>query len=357
HATIGEEDKARTILEQRVEQFPDDARALSILGDINEDPKYWEKAWEISKYAKAKVSLSRYYYQPPKGGVDRNMLLAIQHMQDALNVNPISFTNWFFYGCLGLETSNFELAAEAFTRCVSLDDSNSNSWSNLATALLKLEKTQEAFNALKKAVGTSDNKRTWRLWENYLIVAAKLSDWNEVLHACKKLVDLKSDEGERSIDIPVVEKLVEMLISQDHVDADNMTFFQRSCVEFVTVKIPSLVTSNSRLWRIIARVELWRKRPWAALDCHEKAFRAMIHNVDLETDEKVWNETVDACVDLVASYESLGELPGRMGAGDLVCKDWKYKAKSSLKSLMSKGRMSWEGTEGWERLEECKSEL
>lgn len=354
HASIGEESKAKVILEQRVSDFPDDARALSILGDINEDPTYWEKAWEIAKYSKAKVSLSRYYYQPPKG-VERNMLLAIQHMQDALNVNPISFSNWFFYGCLGLETTNFELAAEAFTRCVSLDDTNSNSWSNLATALLRLDKTQEAFNALKKAVGTSDNKRTWRLWENYLIVAAKLKDWNEVLHACKKLVDFK--EGENSIDIPVVEKLVEILVATEYNPETTMTFFQRSCVEFVTVKIPSLVNSNARLWRITARVELWRQRPWAALESHERAFRATIHNPDLETDEKVWNETVDACVDLVASYESLGELPGRLGAGDVVCRDWKYKAKSTLKSLMSKGRMSWEGTEGWERLEEAKAEL
>lgn len=356
HAAIGEENVAKEIILKRLEKFPDDARTISIYGDLTHDPKYWEKAWEVGKYSKAKVSLSKYYYSPPKG-VEKDINLSISHLHEALVLNPVSFENWFFYGCLGLETSQFELAAEAFTRCVSIDDTNSNSWSNLATALLRINKTKEAFNALQKATATSDNKRSWRLWENYLIIAARLNDWDEVLLACKKLVECKKDSnGEGSIDIPVVEKLVEILISQDY-KAQSLTFFQRSCIEFTTVTIPNVINTSSRLWRIIARVELWRKKPWASLECHEKAYRALSHNPNLEVDETVWNETVDACADLVASYESLGELPGKYGADDLVCKDWKYKARSTVKSLMSKGKSTWEDSEGWYRLVELRSNI
>jgi hypothetical protein len=356
HAAIGEEEVAQRIINDRLERFPDDARAMSIMGDLTQDPSYWEKAWEIGKYSKAKISLGKYYYSPPQGVV-RDLVLAIKHIHEALVTNPVSFDNWFFYGCLGLETQQFELSAEAFTRCVSIDDTNSNSWSNLATSLLRMNKTKEAFNALKKATSTSDNTRSWRLWENYLIVASKLGDWDEVLHACKKLVDFRKDSnGEGSIDIPVVEKLVEILVSQDY-DPDALSFFQRSCIEFTTITLPNVITTSSRLWRIISRVELWRKRPWASLECHEKAYRALTHNPDLPVDEKIWNEAIDACSDLVAAYESLGELPGKYGAGDLVCKDWKYKAKSTVKSLMSKGKSSWEDSEGWDRLVELRSSI
>lgn len=121
--------------------------------------------------------------------------------------------------------------------------------------------------------------------------------------------------------------------------------------------IPSVVTTSGRAWRIVARVELWRKRPWASLDCQEKAYRAVSHNPDLEIDEKVWNETVDACEDLVAAYESLGEMEGKYGPGSLVCKDWKYKARSTIKSLMSKGKNNWENSDGWERLLELRKQL
>lgn len=357
YASLGEEAKAEKIIRDHIATSPDDARAISILGDLTSNPELWEKAWDIGKYAKAKFALGKYYYYPPpNSGLERNTELAIKHIHEGLTINPINNEQWFFYGCLGLESEQFNLAAEAFSRCVALDDTNSSAWANLATSLLKLNKVKEAFSALKKAT-SADDKRSWRMWENYLIVAAKLGEWTEVLVACKKLVQFRKDSsGEGSIDIPIVEKLVEILTSEPY-DEDNLTFFQKSTIEFVTVTIPSVINSSSRLWRIIAKVELWRKKPWLSLECHEKAFRAMLHNVELETNEAVWNETVEACEDLVAAYESLGELPGKHGAGDLVCKDWKYKCRQTIKSLMSKTRMSWEDTEGWDRLNELKENI
>lgn len=349
HASIGEESQAKKIIEERIAEHPEDARAWSVLGDITQDTQFWLKAWEVGKYWKAKVSLGKFFYK-------RNIEQAIGHLHDALKINPLNYDTWFLYGCFGLESQQWELSAEAFTRCVAIDDTSSNSWSNLATALLRLGKTREAFSSYKRATSTSEGKN-WRLWENYLLTAAKLGEWDDVLWACRKLIDFKKDEaGEGSIDIPVVEKLVEILTTSDY-DEENLTFFQKNCLEFTTVTLPGVITTSSRLWRIIARVELWRKKPWNALDCHEKAYRALAHNPDLDTNESIWNETVEACADLVAAYESLGELPGKHGAGDVVCKDWKYKAKQTVKSLMSKGKMSWEDNEGWEKLQELKEEL
>lgn len=350
HASIGEESVAQAIIEKRINEHPQDARAMSILGDLTGNPQCWEKAWEMGKYSKAKVSLGKFYYYATSPGVAKDIEVALGHLHDALTINPLNFDTWFLYGCLGLESGKFQLSAEAFSRCVAIDETSSNAWSNLATSLLRLDKLKEAFSALKKATSTSEG-RNWKLWENYLIVAAKLGEWDDVLWACKKLVDVKKGEG--SVDIPVIEKLVEMLVRSPY-DEDNLTFFQRNCVEFTTITLPEIITTNPRLWRLVARVELWRNRPWSSLDCYEKAYRAMAHSPDLETGESVWNDTVECCVDLCSAYESLGELAGRFGAGDLVCKDWKYKARQTIKSLMSKGRQSWEGSDGWIKLEEIK---
>lgn len=360
YGAIGDETSARNLLEKRLLEDPRDARALCVLGDIEQDPKYWEQSWEIGRYANAKKSLSKYYYNPPReSGLSRNTQLAIDHMFDCLAANPLSFDNWYFYGCLGLEVENLELAAEAFTRCVAIDETSSYSWSNLASALLKMDKNQEAFNALKKAVNAGDNnKKGWRIWENYLLVAIKLGRWDDVLFASKTLLNMKRKEGQGSLDIPILEKLAELLISEPYNDeSTRQTYFQKSCIDFICNQVPSVVNNSIRCWKIIAKVNIWRNKPWMALDDYEKCYRAAINNPDLTLEESAWNEAVETCVDLVSAYESLGERDGKYGAGDVVCKDWKYKAKSSVRSLMSKGKSSWEDNEGWERLQELKDEL
>lgn len=360
YAAVGDEKTAEEILLKRVDQQPKDARAYSILGDIRQDPQLWEKSWEIGKYVNAKNSLGKYYYNPPaSSGLSRDYNLTLKHLNDSLRQYPLNFETWYFYGCVGLECGKFNLAAEAFSRCVSLDQTHAMAWSNLSAAYVELNKLKEALSCLKRAVA-SDSQRNWRIWENYMLVAAKLNEWNDVLLACKHLIGIKRDKvGEGSIDLPVVEKLVELLVTTDYPtdDPQKLSHFQRSCIELVCETLPTVITTNARCWRLVAKVELWRKRPWAALDCHEKAYRAVSHNPDIEIDEKVWNDTVDACEDLVASYESLGEFEGRHGPGSLVCKDWKYKSRATIKGLLSKGKGRWDDSDGWERLMEMRSQI
>ncbi|QLQ80894.1 hypothetical protein HG537_0E02490 [Torulaspora globosa] len=360
YAAVGDEKTAEEILLKRIEQQPKDARAYSILGDIRQDPDLWQKSWEIGKYVNAKNSLGKYYYNPPaSSGLSRNYNLTLKHLNDSLRQYPLNFETWYFYGCVGLECGKFDVAAEAFSRCVSLDQTHAMAWSNLSAAYVELDKLKEALSCLKRAVA-SDSQKNWRIWENYMIVAAKLNEWNDVLLACRRLINIKRDKvGEGSIDLPIVEKLTELLVSTEYPmnDSPKLTHFQRSCIELVCDTLPSVITTNARCWRLVAKVELWRKRPWMALECHEKAYRPVSHNPDIEIDEKIWNETVDACEDLVAAYESLGELEGRHGPGSLVCKDWKYKSRATIKGLLSKGKGRWDNSDGWERLLEMRKQI
>ncbi|SCU93253.1 LADA_0G02102g1_1 [Lachancea dasiensis] len=360
HAAVGDEKTAEEILLKRIQKYPNDARALSILGDIRQDPDLWEKSWKIGKYVNAKNSLAKYSYNPPaSSGQDKDYVSCLRHLNESLSLYPLSFETWYFYGCVGLECGKMDLAAEAFTRCVSLDSTHSLSWSNLSAAFMEQGKLKEAHSCLSKAT-SSDSPSNWRIWDNYLLVSLKLNKWDDVLLSCRRLVELRKDKvGDFSIDLPVVEKLVELLVSSDFPldSSKRLTHFQSSCMEFICETLPGVVTSNSTCWKLVAKVELWRRRPWASLDCFEKEYRAMSHNPDLEFSEKVWNDTVDACDDLVSAYESLGEMEGKHGPGSLVCKDWKYKARSAIKALMSRGKSNWEDSEGWDRLVELRSNL
>ncbi|KAK6464979.1 hypothetical protein DFJ63DRAFT_310080 [Scheffersomyces coipomensis] len=357
YAATDNEKEADAILVERIKSHPEDCRAISILGDIRQDPTLWEEAWKLGRYAKAKASLSRYHYSPPHG-LKQDMNLAIQHMRDCLTINPLNYGNWYFYGCCGLESGQYDLASEAFTRCVSLDETSSHAWSNLASALLKLDKQRPAFNALQKAIrSANENKKSWKIFENYIIVAAQLNEWSDVLSATKEVIEIRKNEGEVCIDLPIIEKLVELLVSTPFEDSSRLTHYQKSCIDLVCNILPQVITTSSRCWRVVARVELWRKRPWAALDCHEKAYRALSQRPELESNETAWNDAVEACSDLVGAYESLGELPGKHDAGDLVCSDWKYKARTSIRGLRSKGKAMWEDSEGWNRLQDLMEDL
>lgn len=360
HAAVGDERQAEKILRERVERNPKDARAYSILGDINQDPELWLKSWEIGKYVNAKNSLAKYYYNPPSNsGLTRDYAVALKHLNDSLRRYTLNFQTWYFYGCIGLECGQMNLAAEAFSRCISLDENHSMAWSNLSAAYIESNKLKEAFSCLKRAI-SSDAQKNWRIWENYMIVAVKLNEWDDVLTAVRQLVTINRERtGEKAIDLPVVEKLVELLVSTDYPSGDEKrtTHFQRTCTEFICNTLPSLITTSDRCWRLVAKVELWRKRPWAALECHEKAYRAVYHNPEIEIDEQTWDTTVSACEDLVAAYESLGEIEGKYGDGSMVCKDWKYRSRSTIKALMSKGKNRWDGSDGWERLMELRSQV
>lgn len=360
YAAVDDEPEAERLLVERINTHPRDARALSILGDIREDPSLWNQAWEIGKYAKAKASLSRYYYNPPAtSGLEKNVPLAIEHMNACLCSSPLLYENWYFYGCLGLEVENFELAAEAFTRCVALDDTNAHAWSNLASALLRLDKTKQAFTALKRASQQGEaNKRSWRIFENYMLVAAKLGEWNDVLFATRELISIRQEEGVIDVvDVPVVERLMQMLVEEPYPHDTRLTHYQKSCIDLICNILPNVINNLARCWRIVSRVELWRGKPWAALDCHEKAYRATSLRPDLDVNEENWNDAVEACSDLVSAYESLGELSGKHGAGDVVCKDWKYKSRTCVRSLMSKGKATWEDSEGWNTLQQLKEDI
>lgn len=369
YAAVGQEEKGQEVLEEHLKKYPRDARSWSILGEITENPEYFGKAWEVGRYPSARRSLGRFYYNPPKdSGVERDIELAIKYLNEALSVNPLNHPTWFLYGCAGLETEQYDLAAEAFTRCVAIDELDGKSWSNLSTSLLRLGKKEEAFSALKRAVRVTSEKKNWRIWSNYVTVAVDLGNWNEVLNGTKELLTIESEKGEQSLDVNVLERLSQILVSTKYPAQDSsaeesssaplkLDFFQKSALELFVVTLPNLITSNARLWKIVARVELWRNRPWAALESYEKGFRIYTHLPEVESDEKVWDEAVESCSDLVDAYINLGPREGKFGDGSLVCSNWKFKARSSIRILIGRGKKWWEDSNGWNKLQELKEEI
>jgi len=397
HATDGGEEGATEEDEkwqgQERSSLPADAaRLFCILGDLDQDPGMYERAWQVSgeRYARAQRSLGRFYFAA------KDYVKAAEGYSKSLKVNQLNHGSWFALGCALLELGQHSKAVEAFTRCVQLDDQDAEAWSNLAAALLKQETgdpsqatpqdaengvqdselgmdegrvvdsqkhKKDALRALKRAA--SLKHESFRIWENVLIVAASIMppDYLSIVSAQKQLIHLRGPTiGEKCVDVEIIALVVRhVVMSVDTYDASKPGF-ERLLVDMVDKEIVPLITSSRPLWQLVARLSIWRNRPATALDAQEKAWRTMTNQPGWDTDNEArWNDVVDATIELCDAYESLGprETTEGLGAGSgaLVAKDWTFKARSALRGILGRGKTTWEDTEGWTRLQDALAAL
>ncbi|KAF2747817.1 TPR-like protein [Sporormia fimetaria CBS 119925] len=389
HATNGNDDTADLEEEkwEGSERSPppaDAPRLYCILGDIDQDMSMYEKAWEVSgnRYARAQRSLGRHYFS------QRAFDQAAEAYRLSLKVNALSHPSWFALGCAYLELQEFKNAVEAFSRCVQIDDEDAEAWSNLAAALLHLRpKTkpvdehgelieddkpitshprQDALKAFKRAANLKhDNPR---IWSNVLAVAASTNPpaWQDVINAQRRLCEIRgASEGEKCIDAEILDLLVKHAVQevqeQGGFDATRPGL-PRLVNEFVEKHVKPLITASPRLWMTLGMLYMHTGRPASALEAHEKAWRAVVSQPRWEdSGEESWNAVVEMTVELVDAYESLGPRERTeglaAGSGEVVARDWKFKARSAVRSVMGKGKEVWENSAGWERLRERLEEL
>ncbi|KAF2262175.1 TPR-like protein [Lojkania enalia] len=353
-------------------------RLYCLLGDIDMDPSMYEKAWEVSgkRYARAQRSLGRQYF------AQRDFEKAAEAYSLSLNVNGLHHQSWFVLGCAYLELQQFKNAIEAFQRCIQLDDQDAEAWSNLAAALLHLKPKpkdpseddksgdrvtshprQDALKAFKKAANLKhDNSR---IWSNVLAVAASTNppSYPDIINAQRRICELRgSMDGEKCIDDEALDILVRHAVQDERGFDISKPGLPRMVNELVEKHIKPLITSSPKLWAILAMLYIHTNRSSSALEAHEKAWRAVTLQPKWESGTKEqWNAVVDQTVALVDAYETLGPKERTeglaAGSGELVAKDWKFKARSAVRSVLGKAKESWEDSPGWDRLKDRLEEL
>ena len=386
HATSGSDETANLEEDswEGVARDPpplDAPRLYCILGDIDKDTAMYEKAWEVSnhRYARAQRSLGQYYIS------QRSYAQAAEAYSLSLKVNALNTQARFALGCAYLELHQFKNAVDAFKFCVQLDNEDAESWSNLAAALLHLRPKpkegaaegdaesedsitkhprQDALRAFKRAANLKHDNA--RIWSNVLTVAASTNppSYSDIITAQRRIIELRGPtEGEKCVDEDILDLLIHHVIQQEDGEFDLSKPGPGKFVhELVEKHIKPLITASPRLWTTLAKFYMHTKRPSSALDAHEKAWRAVTSQPKWESGtEAQWDRVVQQTIDLVDAYESLGSRERTeglaAGSGELVAKDWKFKARSAVRSVLGKGKDAWEDSKGWDRLKERLEEL
>ncbi|EDU47930.1 TPR repeat-containing protein [Pyrenophora tritici-repentis Pt-1C-BFP] len=308
-------------------------RYYCILGDLDNDLAMYEKAWEVSgkRYARAQRSLGPKIYRRPQLRESRRSVFSLPQNQLLVPAG------------LPKTTENEDGVVEE-------------------TRVSNHPRT-DALKAFKRAATIKHDD--YRIWNNVLAVAASTNppSWSDVITSQRRIAELRgATDGEKCVDAEIVDMLVKHVVSLEGGFDITRPGLARMVNDLLERVIKPLITFSPKLWIILATLYTHTRRPGSALECHEKAWRAVTSQPKWESgSEQVWNAVVDMTIDLVDAYETLGPRDRTeglgAGSGELVAKDWKFKSRSAVRSVIGKGKENWEDSAGWEKLVERLEEL
>jgi len=391
--------------EMRSPHPPHAPRLWCILGDLEQDPSCWERAWEISgkHYARAQRTLGEYYTR--KGDLEKAREAYIK----ATVVNRQNGETWSRLGDIDLATGNWDGAVIAFQQAIMIDDDDAKTYSNLGSALLskysemmKMQKLdastelaetaeedvdEEEIGVHKSQANKEDPKGilrqsliaykkgatlaydNWQIWDNVITIAGRMTppSFPEILMGMRAVIRIRSPTiGENAIDIDILRALVGEVLASEK-DENPMTVengiytpprgsLARAVIEIVDAEIVPLITQRSELWALVEKLKFYRRDYAGALSCAEKRWRIATAGEAWLQDQELWKQAADATDGLVSAFENYGPQEKSDGTGE-VEKGWKMKARSVARGILGKAKAIWEDTEEFDGLKERLEEL
>ncbi|KAF9236193.1 hypothetical protein BU15DRAFT_89247 [Melanogaster broomeanus] len=352
----------------------DSARAAKLwclLGDLEPDSavKHYEHAWTLSgeTSGRAMRSLGGYYFARGE------FASAVPCLLRAVAINPLLSRSWFILGCSYIRLENWVGARDAFSRCVSIDDEDSESWNNLATMYLRIDEADKqtddsggpggggesgkgvsfsnktlAFQALKQ--GLKYSYENWRMWSNYMIVAMDVGELSEACRAqarkvLERLVDAVTrapadpDHAARAHDTPS-----DAVINPN----EGHALFRRVIDLFDRTILPRV--SSPRIFRAYARLLTWQSRWQDALKAYLDGFRCGPAGTyeKGETDIERWRLALNDVEDVVDILRNFG--PRVEGY------NWRHQGRSIVRTFVGRSK-DFEDEPEWPRLIDIQNEL
>ncbi|KAF8841574.1 tetratricopeptide repeat domain 27, partial [Paxillus ammoniavirescens] len=360
-----------------------EAKLWCLLGDLEPENavKHYEHAWTLSKETSGRAmrSLGGYYFA--RG----DFASAVPCLLRAVAINPLLSRSWFILGCSYIRLEKWEEARDVFSRCVSIDDEDAESWNNLATMYLRIEEAGQkskdsqgseggdessktasfanktlAFRALKQ--GLKYSYENWRMWSNYMIVAMDVGELSEACRAQGRIVEERAAKvGVECVDEEVLERLVDA-VTRASADLDNQDKINDTVINpneghgllrrvmdlFDRTILPRV--SSPRIFRAYARLLTWQSRWEDALKAYLDGYRSGTAGTFErgETDVGKWREGVNEVEDVVDILRNFG--PRVQGF------NWRHQGRSIVRTFVGRSK-DFEDEPEWSRLIDIQNEL
>ncbi|GAA6040882.1 hypothetical protein JCM8097_003167 [Rhodosporidiobolus ruineniae] len=399
-----------------------EAKLWCTLGELERDPKHYDKAWEVSNgtSSRAQRSLGAVYWSSQE--YDK----AAKALRTALKINPLFPRTWFMLGCCEMRLEDWAGAQEAFGRAVGLEQEDAESWSNLASCHLRrgelegdkkadadedldtidqgvdstglraadseltldeedvdepvgdsdeqearvklpFSRKRAAFQCLRQAIKHSYD--SWRLWYNYMVVAVDVGELAEACRALDRMINMRvSQDGEAAVDLEVLDRLVDAVTRGARADAEDGAEQQavtdpnsgqglfKPVQHLLEQTILPRISDSPRIFQAHARLLLATHDYAGALDAHLKAYRAGVATDSaVEHDPAKFKAACEQVEETVSMLENLGSKDRE--DGELVAKDWKFQARSLVRTFLGRTKGAFEDEPEYERLKDLVKEL
>ncbi|KAJ3290539.1 hypothetical protein HDU79_003154 [Rhizoclosmatium sp. JEL0117] len=371
HQMLEQNSKAEQIVRKQLESTPDSPKLHCLLGDITRDSKHYYEAWSISnqRYARAMRSLGSYYFRTG------DFVESVKCYDLALAINPLFENSWFVMGCAALRAEDWNTAQRAFLKTVLLNSDNGEAWTNLANVYVKQNKKREAWRALREALRQHhDNPK---IWDNYLFISLDLGEFGESVRAMTRVFEIRSSpvraaelskNPESLVDLGCLQILVHAVV-HDIQGADGLT--AGAHVKQINTLLEGVVnkmSGSARLFTLCSQFYTSQEQYKLALEYLGKAYRVYLHAPELNNDERLFKLGADVTERLAEGYREFGPLESAPrldseavdGAADEaerpvlvpVCADWRYQARTALRTFISRTKDTYEGTPEHDHLKE-----
>ncbi|KAI0301519.1 TPR-like protein [Multifurca ochricompacta] len=358
-----------------------EAKLWCLLGELEPERarEHFERAWKVSRETSGRAmrSLGGYYFER------KEYAEAARCLRRAVAINPLLVRSWFILGCACVREEDWEGAREAFTRCVTIDDEDAESWNNLASVYLRMnyvpgrtetqnespshdenegqpslkvdqaaaipfENKMLAFRALKQ--GLKFHYENWRMWMNYTIVSMNVGEFSETCRALGRVVEERAAKvGPESVDEDVLDRLVDAATRQPldepennvHSSNEGQGLLRRVEDLFVRIILPRV--SSPRIFRARARLLVSQGRLSEALEAYLEGYRSGTAGQMQagETDLGRWRDGVREVEDICGVLVNYG--PKVEGS------KWKLQARSIVRTFMGRTR-DFQDEPEWSRL-------
>ncbi|XP_076661524.1 tetratricopeptide repeat protein 27-like isoform X1 [Halictus rubicundus] len=294
HNMLEMKHKAAEIIRQELSKKPT-VQLWCLLGDATQDSSHYETAWKLSnkRSSRAQRHWGMFYF------AKKDYTEAIPHLKLSVELNNIQENVWIRLGYAALQIEDWKLAATAYRRYCTLEQSTFEAWNNLAKAYIKLGDKERAWKTLHDAIKCSYDR--WQVWDNLMVVSIDLGHFSEVIHCYHRILDLKKNH----LDVQVLDILTHAILNNLN-DSDGNPA-QRLLPKALELfgRISSVVLNNSDIWRMYGQLTALKKTDTdyeKAAQYLQQAHRAAISDTKWFQQEESTDNVLQLCCILTEMY-------------------------------------------------------